>query len=54
VNLLEKTLTQDQFKLLVLNFQDKRKISKRKADADIADYLSRRTRRIMRRCGYFG
>jgi len=51
---LEKSLSLDQFKLLAIQYQHEKKESKRKAEVDLFAYLSIRSFRIKKRCGYFG
>lgn len=54
--ILEKSLSIDQFKLLALRYQQEKGISKknskRKAEEDIFCYISNRSFRIKKRCGY--
>lgn len=51
--MLEVPLSKEQFKLLVLHYQNEKKQSKRKADEDVAVYMSRRLYRINKLHGSF-
>lgn len=51
--MLEIPLSKEQFKLLVLNYQNEKRKSKRKAHEDVAVYMSRRLYRINKQHGSF-
>lgn len=50
--MLERPLSKEQFKLLALHYKTEKKKSKRKADEDVAVYMSRRLCTINKRHGY--
>lgn len=53
---MEKSLSMDQFKLLAFKYQQEKKTSKknfeRKSEEDVFCYISNRSFRIRKRCGF--